>query len=569
MKKFFLYILFFNLTIKLTAQHIYYVSPTGNDGSETPTNINTPWKTFAKACSTAGAGDKVYFRGGTYNETFINFTKSGSANNYIEFLNYSNENPVFDGLAADKYFISISSKNYIKINGIHFKNLNGSAWAVKVDGDSHHIEFKNCQFSKLYALNGGQFNPLVFCGSNEISPISAILVDNCSIFDCRTGTSEALTFVGNVSGFIVTNNHINNTGNIGIVAAGFYNWCNSSPSNSQARNGIIRGNLVENCRSSIAIAAGIYVDGGKNIIIEQNICRNGQRGFQINCENQYSVVGAAADKVIIRNNLAYNNSRGGIGLGGCLGQSWCKNGRIMNSWILNNTCANNYNKNILEPDEVTPQDYGELNLDYSEKCTIRNNIFYSSIEGRSKLLNSWQFANTFVIELTSNYNIWFNTFTNTPTFMFEKRERYGLADFKQFESKDINSKFQNPNFTDAANADFRLNSELSPAYDFSDAATVVIDSAGTKDLIGKARMKNLLPDAGAYEFQCPSGDITISNPLTYRAYLFETNGKIVINKPISPSIKVVLNAKKSILFQYGAFIPSGVLFETRRDGCSN
>ena len=569
MKRFLFIFVALILVSRLQAQRIFYVSPSGNDASANPSNINTPWRTFAKACSTATAGDKVYFRGGTYNETYINFPNSGNANQYIEFLNYPNEEPIFDGNAAAAYFVLISSKNYVRIKGFHFKNLTGSAWGIKIEGTSHHLELKKCKFSQFYASPNAGFNPFVVCGSHPTTPINAIVVDSCSIFDCRTGVSEALTFVGNVDGFLASNNHINNTGNIGIVAAGYYNWCNNSASNSQARNGIIRGNLVENCKSPIALAAGIYVDGGKNIVVEQNTCRNGQRGFQINCENQFSVVNAVAEKVIIRNNLAYNNSRGGIGLGGCKETSWCKNGRIKDCWIINNTCVNNYNSSVLEPSETSPQDYGELNLDYSENCTIRNNIFYSSISGRSKLLNSWQPAAQFLIGLSADYNIWHSTFTNNPHFMFEKRDSYGLQNFKTNESKDQNSRSSNPLFQDVASANFRLSSESSPAYDFSDLSSVATDSAGSKDLAGKTRVKNFRPDAGAYEYQCPTNDIVIDIPLTYKTYLFETNGRIIVNKSVNPAVKVVFNAKKSVLFQNGAILPSTTKIETKNTGCSN
>lgn len=564
--KTFCFLLFTN---QLIAQQIYYVSPNGDDNSTHPENINTPWKTFSKACSTAIAGSKVYFRGGVYNEKYINFINSGTSNQYIEFINYPNETPIFQGGNMAAYFILINGQSYIKITGIQFRQLIGNVIGIKVTGVSHHIEFKKCKISELFFSNNANdvpistqnVNPLVFCGSDNITAINNIIVDSCEVSNCRTGYSEAITLVGNVSNFVVSNNYINNTGNIGIVAAGYYNWCNSSASNSQARNGIIRGNLVENCRSLAAIAAGIYVDGGKNIIIEQNTVRNGQRGFQINCENHHNIAGASADKIIIRSNLAYNNSRGGIGLGT---QS---TGNVTNSWIINNTCVNNFKSQTEPGDGGVYQDFGELNLDHSSDCFIRNNIFYSSISGRNKLMNSY--PSSPITNLSTDYNVWFDTFNYMPYFVFASTAYVGLNALKTAINKELNSKFENPNFVNVATADFRLSSESSPAYDFSDANSVSIDSAGTQDLAKKIRMKNKLHDAGAYEFQCPSSDISINYPLTYKTYFFETNGKIFINSVINSNKKVTLKSPKAVLFQTGFFNPQSTTLQTNSTGCNN
>lgn len=153
--------------------------------------------------------------------------------------------------------------------------------------------------------------------------------------------------------------------------------------------------------------------------------------------------------------------------------------------------------------------------------------------------------------------------------MFEKRDWYGLTNFKTNESKDQSSRSVNPLLQDVASANFRLNSESSPAYDFSDLSSVVTDSAGIKDLAGKTRVKNFRPDAGAYEYQCPTSDIVIAIPLTYKTYLFETNGRIIVNQPVNPAVKVVFNAKKSVLFQNGTILPSSSKVETQTVGCSN
>jgi len=56
--------------------HIYYVSPSGNDGSVG--SLSQPWKTIGKAASVAISGDVVYIRGGVYYE-WIEFSRSGTS----------------------------------------------------------------------------------------------------------------------------------------------------------------------------------------------------------------------------------------------------------------------------------------------------------------------------------------------------------------------------------------------------------------------------------------------------------------------------------------------------------
>jgi hypothetical protein len=558
------------ITKQAIAQQTYYVSPTGDDFSLTPTNINTPWKTFNKACNTAMAGDKVFFRGGIYSEKYINFVNSGLPNNYIQFENYAAEIPIFKGGNVAAYFIFIENKNYIKIKGLQFRQLLGAnSVGIKVTGSSHHIQITKCKISELYFSSNAlavptpseNVSPLVFCGSDNINAINNILVDSCEISNCRTGYTEALTLVGNVTDFVVSNNRINNTGNIGIVAAGFYNWCNASPLYAQARNGFIKGNIVENCRSLAAIAAGIYVDGGRNIVVEQNIAKNGQRGFQINCENQYNIAGASADSVIVRNNLSFNNSRGGIGLG------TQGSGNVKNSWILNNTCYNNFKAQTEPGDGGVFQDFGEINLDKSSNCTVSNNIFYSAIGGRSKMMNSYPISP--IVNLNTNYNVWFDEFDGLPYFVYNGIAFLGLQAFKTGTNKDTNSKFSNPDFTNLPLLDFRLSSETSPAYDFSNPESIFLEKTGFKDFAKKERIKNFLADAGALELQCINTDILINTPLTNNNYFFETSGKITINVPINTNSKIYINASKYVLFENGFNSLQNVVLVTKLDGCNS
>ena len=90
----------------------YYVATDGDD-SALGTTVDEPWKTVVKAITTAGAGDTVYFRGGTYrtvksatDSNIISigttpgamFSTAGDANNRITFKSYPEETAIITSM---------------------------------------------------------------------------------------------------------------------------------------------------------------------------------------------------------------------------------------------------------------------------------------------------------------------------------------------------------------------------------------------------------------------------------------------------------------------------------------
>jgi MYXO-CTERM domain-containing protein len=80
----------------------YYVAPTGSDSN--PGTKDSPWGTLQKGADTAGAGDTVWIRGGTYKITTpknsgagIELSKSGTSDtSRIKYWAYPGETPLFD-----------------------------------------------------------------------------------------------------------------------------------------------------------------------------------------------------------------------------------------------------------------------------------------------------------------------------------------------------------------------------------------------------------------------------------------------------------------------------------------
>ncbi|EJQ03209.1 hypothetical protein IE3_05580 [Bacillus cereus BAG3X2-1] len=101
----------------------------------------------------------------------------------------------------------------------------------------------------------------------------------------KLGLSEAIAVNENVDSFEVTNNKVHDN-NIGIVLIG-HESISPVAALDQARNGIIRNNIVhynssfKNTSYNEYSADGIYVDGGKEIIIEQNQNYENDLGIEV------------------------------------------------------------------------------------------------------------------------------------------------------------------------------------------------------------------------------------------------------------------------------------------------
>ncbi len=188
---------------------------------------------------------------------------------------------------------------------------------------------------------------------------------------------------GNVDGFEISNNEVYNIANIGIDAIGYEG---TASSNDYARNGVIKNNIVHDCPSPYADCAGIYVDGARDLVIENNLCYNNQYGIEIGNEH----AGTTTQDIIVRNNIIYNNTLVGLKIGGYEGD-------VTNCKVTGNTCYANNTANEWR---------GELEL--SEKLTnstFENNIFYAN--NSDGVIVVAEGASSEPSGLTLNYNIFY------------------------------------------------------------------------------------------------------------------------------------------------------------------
>ncbi len=477
-----------------TSNEDFYVSKNGNDRN--PGTKEQPWKTIQKACNTLQPGQTAYIREGVYNEK-VAFYVSGSADGgYITIRNYPGETPILDGAGiSGTNIMFITQKSYIKVIGLEIRNNSGQGiTGINIDDGSDYIEIRNCKIHDIKAASptSSTANPLYVLGNNESDSNSNIIIDGNEIYDCATGWAEAVTINGNSEYWQVTNNKIHDTGNIGIDAAGHFGEC-SIDSLDQARNGLISGNTVYNCNSpnEDGAAAGIYVDGGKDIIIERNTVHHSQHGLSVGCENH----GKTTSGIIVRNNLIYKNTRGGLSIGG---YNINIAGSVINTQVYNNTLYKNNTERTHR---------GDLNISVCDDVTIKNNIIYG-IGGREIIYRDP--INDPIGTVVMDHNVYFSEDGNNTKFQWGKGSQIiGFEAWKSFSNLDSNSCFKDPGFKDpeAENPDFHVlkyvdnnpNNGLTPAIDTGDPD--MTSATGETDLDGKPRLSGTCIDCGAYEYQ--------------------------------------------------------------------
>jgi len=331
----------------------FYVSNSGNDDTGVG-SITSPWKTIQKALLTipfgAGAVD-LNLRKGRYilqAGIHIGEQSSGSAEGPFRIRSYDAKKAILDGRLIPEFgaMLSVSGASYVSLEDLEFDNLIGNKSGIYVEGASSHISIAGNKIHNMHWTTNAKAakapspsdntNPLVMVGNSE-TPMENVSVMHNDIYNLTTGYSEAVKIVGNVDGFMVEGNNVHNVTNIGIVAAGNYDWVGVSDSNlNQARNGVIRHNNIHNCISPVADSAGIYVDGARNVSIEDNHSYKNTIGFSVGAEQAGAVNG-----IVLSRNIADKNLHAGIMIG-----TNTPGARVTDVTITENTFCRNYKKPV-------------------------------------------------------------------------------------------------------------------------------------------------------------------------------------------------------------------------------
>ena len=356
------------------------VAPLGGDFVSVAAGINA-----------ALAGDTVTVRTGIYNEA-VTFGRSGSS--AAGFITLAGDpGATLDGTGLSGQGITISSKNYIRVVGMTVQNFTGSGtpMGIGVDGSSSFIELRD---NLIHSIENptGNAHGIAFYGTAS-TPMTNLVVAGNEIRNCRLGQSESLVLNGNIDGFTVARNVVHDNDNIGIDFIGFEG---TGPSGQdQVRDGICVDNAVYNISSATnptyggdRSADGIYVDGGRNIVIERNQVDNCDIGIEVASEHG----GRAASFITVRDNFISRGHLGNILMGGYD----ATRGQALNVVVVNNTTFQGAQ--------------GEIHLQYNcDQITVKNNILnalsgqdYVSISGGNDT------------NVTVDNNLYFGASTNSP-----------------------------------------------------------------------------------------------------------------------------------------------------------
>lgn len=462
-------------------ENALYVSVTGNDANNGTST--SPFATIQKALDTVKPGQTIYVHSGTY--TGLNtFKASGNENNYITLRNYPGEAPCLTAKDnTDGAILGLDGQDYIKIMGLDIGDFSSAqAFGILLNSDENHIIIKNNTIHNLKTTKPGENQNgeanAILCyaeGKTEELSINNICIEGNIVHSNTTGWCESISVTGNAKYVNILNNTVYDNTNIGIDFYGNAGYC-SVKALDQPRYCIASGNHVYNSICSYAECAGIYVDGARDIIIENNISHNNMYGIEIGSEElqaDYPV-----KNIIVRNNLVYENSSGGIRVGG---YDKKKTGYVTDTKIYNNTIVNNgtgdggWN--------------GELCFVKCNGIDVRNNIVYK--DNKEYPMIGGDLAANYVLNVTFSNNLYYNPLgEDSIYFEFAKKGIEGISAFNQYTSgQDL---FGKPQF----NSDYSLK-ENSIGIDLG---CNVEEYIGNVDLANNPRIVNTI-DIGAFEYQ--------------------------------------------------------------------
>jgi hypothetical protein len=474
----------------------YYVSTSGSDSN--PGTFSEPWLTIQHAASTVTAGDTVYVREGVYNEVVTIPVSGSESSGYITFSSYPGELATVDGTGlsiphGQWGLFTIQSQSYIVINGFEVRNYSTSSTAdvplgIYIFGAGSNLQILNNHIHNISTTakgcNANAFGMTVY-GTEAPASVNSLAIIGNELDHLTLGCSESLSVDGNVEYFAITNNLVHDNNNIGIDAIGF-EGVSSNPKYDQARYGEIRGNTVYNITSygnpaygNQYAADGIYVDGGTQITIEQNLIHNVDLGIEMASEHKNH----DTNYVTARNNVIYSDNSNGISIGGYASNV----GGTDHVTIVNNTLYGN---------DAKKTGSGEFQIQFHATSNIfENNIAYATTQ--ALFLNN--FTRTPPNPVTIDYNLYYSTVGATNgQWVWQGKTYTGYSTYLSKTGLDSHSPpFSNPEFISLGTPPDLDIEPTSPAVNAgTNLGSKVV---GTVDFLGHPRTQNGEINIGAYE----------------------------------------------------------------------
>ncbi len=407
----------------------WHVDPKGHDTKGTG-SAELPWRSIQKALDECGPGDAVMLHAGIYAQR-VHWPVSGTVGKPVSLM--AEEGAVLSGqgMPAGEHVIEISGHSHVRILGLEIRDTMTpkGGCAIYVDGGGTGITIQNCW---LHHLKGKEAGAIGIYGTDPKTALQGVVISGCRIEHCEPARSEALVLNGNVDGFEVVDNTITDVNNIGIDFIGGEK--DVMPVRDKvARNGVCRGNRVTRARSSYedGYAAGIYVDGGRDIVISGNIVTECDLGIEIGAEN----AGQATSGITVEDNIIYNNDKAGIVFGGYDR----KRGRVTGSIFRRNRLWHNTNHRDAQ---------GELWIQEASDNTVESNRIVTRPGGKMALIVPGGMRNVL------KENLWWSSGpAGAVQWTWGVDEGVGFADW-QSASKETASTWQDPKFPAPADGAF-------------------------------------------------------------------------------------------------------------------
>lgn len=395
----------------------YYVSQVGDDGND-GLSVLSAFRTIQKGVDVVGPGDTIHVRGdgAAYVERISMVDKVGTASLPVVLQTLEGDpDAVVDltGIAVPSSdqkegILRIQDCHFVTVKRMVFRNFRTAGTKAQQflqipcgiyinntrTGTCSHIVLHRCTVSGIWQNNTatydshGNAHGIIVMGRSAASELSHVVIDSCILSDLRLGSSETLALNGNVTRFRVTNNRIHDCTNIGIDFIGFEGACDD-PAFDQTRNGECTANRVFNidsatnpayggnlgnvyaseaARNRRRSAGGIYVDGGRDILIDSNEVSACNIGIEIASEQK----GRKASGCTLTHNLVRNCHVGGLSLGGAS----TSNGGADAIMVSHNTLYQN---------DMSDFGGGQLKLaNLVTNCVITSNVMVVMPEGGSE-----------------------------------------------------------------------------------------------------------------------------------------------------------------------------------------
>ena len=477
----------------------FYVSTTGDDSN--PGTREAPWRTIQHAADTALPGSTILVRGGIYAERVTINVSGSAAKGYVTFRSHPDETVVLDGGSLSvpegrTAMISIQDQSYIRIQGFEIRNYRSSERrctpaGIFVRGAGSNIEILNNNvhhIEQLYQKQGGNAFGIAVYGTSAQTAISRLIIDGNEVHHLKTGSSESVVVNGNVTDFRIDHNVIHDNNNIGIDVIG-YERTAPDPEVDRARDGVVSRNLVYNITSrgnpsygDEQNSDGVYVDGGTQVLIEQNTIHDVDFGIELASEHK----GRTTSHITARNNLIYSCHTAGISIGGYDAER----GITEYCTIVNNTLFRNDTSN-LGAGEFQMQYYMANNL-------FKNNILVAGPRGLLTVSKSSPMQSK-EPTVVMDYNLYFSPLVPEESiFQFDNASHKGFRSYVTTTGNDAHSRFADPRFVDPASGDFHLLRD-SPAIGAGE--NLGVNVLGERDLGNALRIRGGSIDIGCYQGQ--------------------------------------------------------------------